>query len=276
MPSGLQNPSAIPLLTLVVATLLTITPIVCDAWRTYSGCFHPARPSWVDNGLGRDISRDSSTSYTSRFEVGDALPLPEKTGIYDPAGDQWTSIAGDAWTGSVKAVNVRHAQPVSPLENPGQSFVPGIQLCSQDTSDLNSTSTTSLPRSSICANPADQSHAHVGVLRPLSVRLWETWQQVCQTSLFRLASVDGGLLKRPISRSVLPDHRVALSNPPAGSHSTPRSPHTPITHSFNFSPPSFERIAEETKVGGGASSPADRRGSFLAILVSLVVGILWF
>jgi hypothetical protein len=55
MRSGLQNPGAIPLLAMVVAVLLSLTPMVCEAWENSTLAWYRASPVSVGSGMSGEF-----------------------------------------------------------------------------------------------------------------------------------------------------------------------------------------------------------------------------
>jgi hypothetical protein len=55
MPSGLQHPGAIALLAIVVAALLSLTPMVCEAWESSRLAWYRASPVSVESGISGEF-----------------------------------------------------------------------------------------------------------------------------------------------------------------------------------------------------------------------------
>lgn len=136
----------------------------------------------------------------------------------------------------------------------------------------------------------------------LSIRLREIWQQVCKRGVdpsgpegsLTASRVDPlrALLSKigmsPRCGQPLPKSRLSSSKPvdsgrpqvqqPKRAPAIPPRSQPPITHLFDIFAlaPTPSTVAEQQNVAGVPSNPKQMRGSCMAVVVGLVVGIMWF
>lgn len=175
---------------------------------------------------------------------------------------------------------------------------------SNPASNINSTGSpdearSTHPRASHTSNGLDTTR---GSSSKLSLRLREMWQQVCKRGVDR-SSPESSMTASPVNplRALLPNSRMSSrrgqtltkSRPSSSQPSdsgrpqlpqskrapavAPRS-HPPIAHLFDIFAlmPTPSTVAEQQNVAGVPSNPKQMRGSCMAVIVGLVVGIMWF
>ncbi|QKX55936.1 uncharacterized protein TRUGW13939_03035 [Talaromyces rugulosus] len=216
MRSGLQTPGAIPLLAMLVAALLSMTPIVCEAW---------SKPGRILDSRGyQDVLADGSVVSRPAME------------IYLP-GDDGTLLE------SKNAPASRLAQPVSVQKDEMQQI-----------------SITSLSN-------------NVNVL-PFPEKEVTWWQRVCRLSSLASVSFSNASSSSPSSSSAPSSGHADLPKQPgpdqSSSNKVSMGAKTPQSATVENSSSSLHNSIVDS------SSPIERNGSFLAVMVSLIVAIMWF
>ncbi|KAL2003423.1 hypothetical protein VTN02DRAFT_3933 [Thermoascus thermophilus] len=136
----------------------------------------------------------------------------------------------------------------------------------------------------------------------LSIRLREKWQQVCKrgvdpcgpegsltaSRVNPLRALLSQIGMSPRGGQPLPKSRLSSSKPvdsgrpqlqqPKRAPAIPPRSQPPITHLFDIFAlaPTPSTAAEQENVAGVPSNPKQMRGSCMAVVVGLVVGIMWF
>ncbi|KAH8697377.1 hypothetical protein BGW36DRAFT_378571 [Talaromyces proteolyticus] len=206
MRSGLQNPGAIPLLAMLVAALLSVTPIVCEAWTRQSVVFE-----WSDSVLDVNLWPSVSSAYSISLDANS-----------NSTGRLLQS----------RSIETKNMQRISTIESIGNS------------------------------NNIDEKETwwqRVYRISPLSS--WSIFGSSPIQSSQRHLTNNEPRIADPLTQNLTPSSKDNSVNEVAF-HSVVAKP-SPPTSSLN-------------KAIVDSSSPVDRNGSFLAVMVSLIVAILWF